>query len=95
MDVYENLDIFGNALPSASVIVNAEFPTWQDGGGVNRITINIPQNEPYTHTFNIKASAILSYYGSDIQINDMYKTMFEIGLKFQISVEKYGDGRIY
>ena len=95
MDVYENLDILGNALPSASVIVNGEIPTWQDGGGVFNTTINIPQNEPYTHTFNIKASTLLSYYGSDIQINDMYKTMFEIGLKFQISVEKYGDGRIY
>ena len=56
MDVYENLDILGNALPSASVIVGGEPPTWQDGGGVFNTTINIPQNEPYTHTFNIKAS---------------------------------------
>ena len=95
MDVYENLDILGSALPSASVIIGGGRPEWQDGGGVNNITINIPEKRPYTHTFNIKASTILSYYGSDTQVNDMYKTMFEIGLKFQISVEKYGDGRIY
>lgn len=95
MDVYENLDIFGNALPSASVIVNAELPTWGDGGGVFNTTINIPQNEPYTHTFNIKASTRLEYDGSTSQINDMYGTMFDVGLKFQISVEKYGDGRVY
>ena len=95
MDVYENLDILGNALPSASVIVNGGLPTWGDGGGVFNTTINIPQNEPYTHTFNIKASTRLEYDGSTSQINDMYGTMFDIGLKFQISVEKYGDGRIY
>lgn len=95
MDVYENLDIFGNALPSASVIVGGEQPTWGDGGGVHNTTINIPQDEPYTHTFNIKASSYLTYYGSNSEVNNMYGTMFDIGLKFQISIEKYGDGRVY
>ena len=95
MDVYENLDILGNALPSASVIIGGGRPEWNDGGGLYNNTINIPENKPYTHTFNIKTSSILTYYGSNTQVNDMYKTMFEIGLKFQISIEKYGDGRIY
>lgn len=95
MDVYENMDILGNALPSASVIIGGGRPEWGDGGGVHNKTIKIPSNKPYTHTFNIKASSYITYYGTDLQVNHMYGTMFDIGLKFQISIEKYGDGRIY
>lgn len=95
MDVFENLDILGNALPSASVIIGGGRPEWGDGGGVHNMTINIPSTKPYTHTFNIKASSYITYYGTDSEVNYMYGTMFDIGLKFQISIEKYGDGRIY
>ena len=95
MDRYDSIDILGNALPSASVIIDGGDPTWHDGGGISKKTINIPENKPYTHTFNISASSVLYYQGSKTEVNDMYKTMFDIGLKFHITIEKYGDGRIY
>lgn len=86
MDVTEYLDIFGNAVPSALVSISNQAPSWWDGGVLQDYIINIPANYPQK-VFKLKATNELYYFGSDIEVLDMYSTMYDIGLKFSFNID--------
>lgn len=85
MDVIEYLDIYGNAVPSALVSLSNKAPSWW-GGVLQDYRLNIPANYPQK-VFNVKATHELYYFGSDIEVLDMYSTMYDIGLKFSFNVD--------
>ena len=86
MDTIEYLDIYGNAIPSALVISGGDYkPYWSDGGLIESLIINIPSKNP-KQSITFEGTRMLAYFGTDIQVRDMYNTMYDIGIKFSFNI---------